>query len=226
MNQQRAPLKLTPPKESPQPSDELAPLHIKPSIELYLGVPGSGKTYLLKERLRRLLDESGATFEVDDDGDVISYEGPAVYVFTPTNEWGKLLDTVPIAKYNPTIEELKDYPFLRFDSPQELFRHAKPDTIVVIEEMLCIPERDHGIIQQASATHRHEGLFLMVSTQRPRCVPRATIALANRIFLFRLSDAEDGKAIKHLLTPEQIRRVPSLKRGQFIELRPGIDTKS
>jgi len=197
----------------------------QPEIKLFLGVPGSGKTYLIKKIVAELLDRY-ATIDRNNKKQITSYCGPSLFILTPTKEWSEVpsLD-LPIYHYTSetTTRELDSYPFWRVDDIHTLFDIAEPESILVIEELLCISEKYHGLIQKKLALHRHLEYVILLSTQRPRCIPRAGLAMASRIYLFCISDLEDGKIIKGYLTPKQLQFLPHLKRGQYITLKPGIN---
>ena len=198
-----------------------------PEVKLFLGVPGSGKTYLIKKVVSELIDKY-STIERNNKKQITAYCGPSLLVLSPTREWETMpdgLNNLPVYHYiqgETSKEEFESYPFWRVDDVDTLFRIAEPETIIVLEELLCISEKYHGLIQEKIALHRHLALVILLSTQRPRCIPRAGLAMASRIYLFKISDTDDTKTIKGYLTPKQLQFVPHLKRGQFITLQPGI----
>lgn len=209
-------------KEAPQKSDGVE--DFVPQVKLYLGVPGSGKTYLIKSHVKELLYRY-STIERDSKKQITSYRGPSLLVLSPTREWVEVpgLD-LPIQHYTDTTKQadFESYPFWRVDNVQTMFRIAQPDTIIVLEELLCISEKFHGLIQEKLALHRHLHLTILLSTQRPRCIPRAGLALATKIYLFKLSDGDDSRVLKSYLSEQQQNILPRLSRGQFLALSPGI----
>ena len=136
-----------------------------------------------------------------------------MYFYDPKEEY-KNINGVRVRR---AYSKVPDYPYLRFSSVEKLFeemeKRKKPyePIVIVIEELLTVPKKDFKHVAYMAVMHRFLNCTLYGATQRPVCIPREMLAICNEVHCGLIDDNDDLKKIKHLFSPEEMKKIPALK---------------
>jgi hypothetical protein len=187
---------------------------------LLLGLPGHGKTYKAKSSLDRLVQEHGRAYDA---AVRTIYTGPMVLVFSPDDETFSAIQSGLGAIPFKWFEEVGDgHPFLRFGDLGSMLdfaeREGKTGTecIVMIDELLLAEGYDFTRIKRLAVARRHLNIMLIACSQRPVSFPVVSFSFLDELESGRIEDQRDLQHLVGTLTPEQLKQLPTLERGEFV----------
>lgn len=195
----------------------------KPNFQkLILGMPGTGKSYRLWKEVHLHLKSLGARISTDWKG-ARWYDGPFVGLYDPSIElpeiWG-----MPVV-FAEDAESAPHYPFVSFPSALEATEwtaRQRGNNLLVIEEALTIPTTERQPIREIIVLRRHKGMYVYVTSQRPKDIPTIFFAFATHRDIGRIEQPQDLKMLEKYVTPEQAARIPELgveENSEFLEVR-------
>tara|TARA_R100001594_G_scaffold55746_2_gene89378 strand:- start:826 stop:1413 length:588 start_codon:yes stop_codon:yes gene_type:complete len=186
----------------------------KPNLqELVIGKPGTGKTTFLKTRLQQVLKDLGLTVERGDYGYLISSWNVAFL-----DPFQSFQDVYGVPVISSELAE-PDYPYIRYTDIHELFANLKPQTVIVIDELMLIEKSDYKPLRELSVTRRHKQVCILAGSQRPSFIPVTFFALSNSYVIFKLTHHDDLKKIKPFLDPDDYNKINTLDIGSHIAVR-------
>lgn len=172
---------------------------------LLLGNRGSGKTVFSKQLITRILREK-STYRKDEG----VYQGPYLLVYDPYFEYTNFIG-LEVRTFTGDLS----YPFLRFNSAEELLDNAQSDSIIILEELMTIDQKENfSKIRKLVTGSRHLRIDFISTTQRPKHIPIVLLALFSSLYVFQLHYQPDIEVLRPYLTEAQIDALPNLSPGQ------------
>jgi hypothetical protein len=180
------------------PGEAAGPQGYEPVVELAIGRRKAGKSWKLRERAAELLNAGAERVFIHDPQGTYPADGLTIGDRGPNKSWAVLegpeqYDGERVAVFrSATAEEVADWALPLNERGRRYARH--PKTIVLLDEfdMVCSHLSWHSDGARDIVHYgRHNGLSILGSCRRPANVHRDMRALATRIYLFRLTDAND-----------------------------------
>lgn len=178
-----------------------------PSKTLVLGLSGSGKTTWVKEQIK--LTRRAVIFDPKDEYDLADRislrELPDVL---GQAQCRCRIVPAPAADIQPQFDALA-YALLHMQRATNL-------TLVVDEAFMVCPKSGEGWLGKVLRLCRAKSIDVYMVSQRAVGMPGIVQAEATRLILFHLHNPYDLQAVANLTEPKIAKRLPTLRRFEFI----------